>query len=320
MLTRKEKVILTKINIPSESDPKKPEFPPDNPHFPATPTYNLSITGFKNVWIKDESQNKYSGTHKDRLAWEVVILYRDLLIAKQNNCYKGKLPQFSIISSGSAAIAIGRMLKNFNLPKIKVLVDQKVHTRIKNSITNSHCEIFSTNLEKKELSSKDILKLTNNPNGFDLTSNKGISLDIGNFDWMSFEILNENPDYVFIPFGSGFVFTKLMEIVKNTIRMPKNDKRFKGNIKILPKCNFFAVTTKNPKSIADKLYSPFLPFAKINEDWIRFYKTAGYCGKQTGIYYVKEKFLKLGIKLATKFGISCEPSGIAGLAYFFANH
>lgn len=314
MFFKSDKSILAKIRVPSEADPTMPEFPPDNPKFPATPTFQIKVPGFNNVWFKDESVNKYSGTHKDRLAWEVVILYRDLLIAKQNKRSGQALPQFSLISSGSAAIAIGRMLHEYKLPKLKVLVDIKINQKIYQAIKKSHCEVFTTDLSKEELWSDKILSLTNNTNGFDLTSNKGISLDIGNFDWMSFEILNESPDYVFVPFGSGFVFTKLVEVAKNVVRAPAHDKRYRGNIETLSSCNFIGVTTTNPDSIADKLYSPFLPFAQISNDWIRFYKTAGYCGDQTGVQVVHEGFLNQAMKIAAEQGLSCEPSGIAGLA------
>lgn len=306
--------ILAKIKVPSESDPHKPEFPPNNPHFPATPTIQVTVPGFSNVWLKDESINTYSGTHKDRLAWEVVVLYRDLLIAKQNMQSAEPLSQFSIISSGSAAIAIGRMLRDYDLPKLKVLVDAKINTAIYKAIEDAHCEVFTTDLSKEELGPDKILKLTNNADGFDLTSNKGISLDIGNYDWMSFEILNESPDYVFVPFGSGFVFTKLMEIAKNVVRNPSHDKRYRGDADTLPHCSFIGATTTNPSSIADKLYSPFLPFAQISNDWIRFYKTAGYCGTETGIRVVHEDFLRQAMSIADDQGIACEPSGIAGLA------
>src|SRR5450631_4162314 len=100
-LTVKEKQILGSILVASENDPRKPEFPPDDPKFPATPTYKIKVPGFSNIWLKDESVNKYSGTHKDRLAWEVIILYRDFLIAKKLGRFHGPLPVFSIISSGS---------------------------------------------------------------------------------------------------------------------------------------------------------------------------------------------------------------------------
>lgn len=309
-----EEEILKNITVPSVADPSKPEFPPDNPKFPATPTYKIHVPGFENVWLKDESVNKYSGTHKDRLAWEVVILYRDLLLKRQKNLQDSPLLQFSIISSGSAAIAIGRMLRNYNLPKLKVLVDKRINEKVRQAIENSHCEVYITDLSIAELGPKEILTLTENESGFDLTSNKGISLDIGNFDWMSFEILNESPDFVFVPFGSGFVFTKLLEVAKNVIKSPENDKRYSGKVDVLGNCNFIGVTTKDPNSAADKLYSPFLPFAQISTEWLRFYKTAGYCGEQTDIKILEENFLNLAIKVAEENNINCEPSGISGLA------
>ncbi len=314
MLSTAENEILLKIRVPSEDDPAKPEFPFRNPHFPATPTRKIEIPGFSNVWLKDESVNELSGTHKDRLAWEVVVIYRDILLAKQGGQYSGPLPQFSIISSGSAAIAIGRTLREFGLPKIKVLVDTHIHRDILSALGDAHCEVYETSLEERELEPEDILQLTENQNGFDLTSNRGIALEIGNYDWMSFEILNERPDYLFIPFGTGTVFKKILEVTKNVVRLPFHDKRFDGDSDTLRQCNFRGATTKNPDSIADKLYSPFLPYAGIGDDWIRFYKAAGYCGGETGIAEVTEEALMQAMNLAQEQGITCEPSGIAGLA------
>ena len=121
-LSGKERKILKSIVVPSENDPNRPEFPPGNPKFPATPTYKIKVPGFSNVWLKDESINP-AGTHKDRMAWEIIVTYRSFLLAKQRNQLKGRLPQVSIISSGSAAIAIQALLKKYKLPNLKVLVD-----------------------------------------------------------------------------------------------------------------------------------------------------------------------------------------------------
>lgn len=81
-LSKSEQKILESIKIASENNPKKPEFPSDNPKFPATPTYQIQVPGFTNVWLKDESVNP-TGTHKDRMAWEMVVTYRDFLMAKE---------------------------------------------------------------------------------------------------------------------------------------------------------------------------------------------------------------------------------------------
>ncbi|MEM5778180.1 MAG: hypothetical protein QXD43_00300 [Candidatus Aenigmatarchaeota archaeon] len=59
MLTKNEERILKKILY----DMKNPKMP----KFPITPTYKINIPGFSNVWLKDESKNKITGTHKDRM-------------------------------------------------------------------------------------------------------------------------------------------------------------------------------------------------------------------------------------------------------------
>jgi len=108
-LSKKEEKILKSIVVASENNPQRPEFPADDPKFPATPTYRIKVPGFSNAWLKDESKNP-TGTHKDRMAWEMVVSYRDFLLAKKRGQTKGALPQMSIISFGSAAIAIQTQL------------------------------------------------------------------------------------------------------------------------------------------------------------------------------------------------------------------
>lgn len=313
-LSKHEEKILKNIVVPSESDPNKPEFPPDNPKFPATPTYKIKVSGFSNVWLKDDSINRYSGTHKDRLAWETVVLYKNLLSAKKRGQLKGPLPRFSLISSGSAAIATGRMLRHYGLPRLKVLVDKNLDSKIYEAIEKSHCQMFEIDLSLKPFTSREILILTENRNGFDLTLNQGVGLEIGNYDWMGYEILNNSPDYCFIPFGTGGLFSKVLELNKLEVGYAKHDPRFHGDVKKLRNCNFMGATTKNPKSRADKLYAHHLPHPMIDEDWLRFYKKSGFCGSMTGIYNVKEKYFDKAMKIAESQGIVCEPSGIAGLA------
>src|SRR5665213_822836 len=124
-LSPTEESILQSIVIASEDDPLKPEFPSDDPKFPATPTYKIEIPGFSDVWLKDESYNP-TGTHKDRMAWEIVVTYKDFLMAKKRGQTHGPLPSMSIISSGSAATAIQSQLIRHKLPNLKVLVDVNI--------------------------------------------------------------------------------------------------------------------------------------------------------------------------------------------------
>ncbi len=312
-LSQKEEQILRSIIVASENDPNRPEFPADDPKFPATPTYKIKVPGFSDVWLKDESHNP-TGTHKDRMAWEIIVTYRDFLLAKKRGQIKGAIPTMSIISSGSAAVAIQTQLRKYNLPNLKVLVDVNINSNVLKGMEKIGCEIYESDLSKKPFSWKEILALTHNPDGLDITSSEALDPTTRFYDWLSYEIINSSPDYCFIPFGTGNLFENILNINKKEVSTQNHDPRFKGKLEVLRRCNFLGATTNNPKSKADKLYSPHLPFVHFDEQWIRLYRHAGFCGFESNVVLIKEKFLDEAIKLAESQSISCEPSGIAGLA------
>ncbi|HLD62461.1 MAG TPA: PLP-dependent lyase/thiolase [Candidatus Norongarragalinales archaeon] len=312
-LSAEEEKVLKSIPVASENDPHKPEFPPDNPRFPATPTFKIKVPGFSDVWLKDESVNP-TGTHKDRMAWEMVMTYRDFLLSKKRGQLRGPLPNMSIISSGSAAIAIQSMLRKYGLPNLKVLADIRLNPKILAVVKKIGCEVFETDLSKKAFSWNEILSLTNNKGGFDITSSQALDPDTRFYDWMSYELLNNSPDYCFIPFGSGTLYENILNVNKREISTKSPDPRFKGDISVLRKCNFLGATTNNPRSKADKLYSPHLPFVHFDEQWISMYRYAGFCGHESGVFLLEEKYLDEALTLAEGQGVNCEPSGIAGLA------
>jgi len=312
-LRRSEQKILQKIVVASENNPNKPEFPPEQPKFPATSTYRIRVPGFSNVWLKDESKNP-TGTHKDRMAWEIIVTYRDFLIAKKRNQHQKNLPRLSLISSGSAAIAIQNRLKEYGLPNLKVLIDADLDTRTIRQLKKMGCEIYQTNLTKKPFKWQEILALTHNPDGFDITSSEALDPTTRFYDWLSYEILNHSPDYCLIPFGTGNLYENILNINKREVSTKHHDPRFKGNIAKLRHCTFLGATTNNPKSKADKLCSPHLPFVHYDEQWIRLYRYSGFCGSKSNVHLLKEEFLDHAIELAQKQKIACEPSGIAGLA------
>lgn len=313
-LSQKEEKILKSIVVPSENDPNNPEFPPDNPKFPATPTYQIKVPGFFNVWLKDESVNP-TGTHKDRMAWEIIVTYQQILLAKKRGQFKDSLPQMSIISFGSAALAIQKMLRKYNLPNLKVLIDCRfIESTVLKILKKFGCEIYETDLSKKPFSWKEILTLTHNRNGFDITSNEALDPTTRFYDWMSYEVINNSPDYVFIPFGTGNLYENILNINKKEVSTKIHDPRLKGNVEVLRRCNFLGATTNNPNSKADKLYSPHLPFVHYDEQWIRLYRAAGLCGPETDVHLLKEEYLDKALEIAESQKINCEPSGIAGLA------
>lgn len=310
-LTEQEEKILESITVASENDPDKPEFPPDNPKFPATPTYKIDVPGFLNVWLKDESYNK-TGTHKDRMAWEMIVTYKEFLQSKKMGKID-KLPILSILSSGSAALAIQTQLKKYELPDLHVLIDSQTDPSIVDNLKKIGCKIFLEDLGKKTFDWEEILRLTDNEDGFDITSNEAYDPTVRFYDWLSYEIINNDADYIFVPFGTGQLYENIMNIIKKELSYKVSDPRFKGSLEVLSKTSVLGATTTNPKSKADKLYAPFLPFANYSKQWIKFYRFTGLTGEMSQVYNLEEKFLDEAIAIAIKQKINCEPSGIAGL-------
>jgi hypothetical protein len=271
------------------------------------------VPGFSNVWLKDESVNP-TGTHKDRMAWEMVVAYRDMLHAKERGLRNGPLPAMSIISSGSAATAIQTVFKRYGLPNLKTLVDEQTDKKILDQLNDLGCEVYTTDLTKKMLGWRDILVLTNNQNGLDITS--GEALDPGRrfYDWMSYEILNHSPEYCFLPFGTGNLYENILNVSKREASAVEPDPRFTGDLDTIRRCNYMGATTSNARTKAVKLYSPHLPFSHFDDQWLRMYKYSGYCGENSGVYQVQEEAIDEALKIAEEQGIHCEPSGIAGLA------
>lgn len=312
-----EEEILLSIKVPSENDPRNPEFPSDNPKFPASPTYKINIDWFDNVWLKDESTNP-TWTHKDRMAWEIIVTYKNFLLAKKRWQLIWDLPSMSIISSWSAAIAIQTQLNKYKLPSLKVLLDRNINKDIEQSLLNLWCEVYKTDLSTKSLWWKDILRLTNNLNWFDITSSDALSPTTVFYDWMSYEILNSSPDYCFIPFWTWNLYENILNTNKKEVLTENHDPRFLWDVEILRNCNFMWATTNDPDSkAAEKLYSPHLPFVHFWEQWIRLFRYTWYCWEKSDVYVLQEKYLDEAIKYAKSNNIITEPSWIAWLALFF---
>jgi len=312
MLSQSERAILGRIYVASDNDPLRPEFPADEPKFPATLTYQIVVPSFSNVWLKDESRNP-TGTHKDRMAWEVVVTYRDFLLAKERGQIFGNLPAMSIISSGSAAFAIQTQMRKYGLPNLKVLLDVHTEESIEEALAAIGCEIYKTSLSKAPLTHREILQLTNNKDGFDITSNEAFDPTTRFYDWLSYEIINNSPEYCFVPFGTGNLYENILNINKKETSTADHDPRFYGDVQTLQKCHFIGATSIDPRTKAQKLYSPHLPFVHFDEQWIRFYRYAGFCGEYSDVKVLEEKYLLAAYELATQLGIDCEYSGIAGL-------
>ncbi|HNT50496.1 MAG TPA: PLP-dependent lyase/thiolase, partial [Cyclobacteriaceae bacterium] len=297
------------LYVPSLNDPSKPEFPPRpfyEPRFPASNTFRIEVPGFTNVWLKDESTNP-TGTHKARMAWEVLIK------AKRYN-----IKEVSIISSGSAAAAIQHFFNLFKVStKLKVLMDNKISATIKESLRQMGCEVYETDLRARSLTGKEIKDLTHNKEGIDITYREILDRFNDNYyDWLSYEVLNENPAYCFVPFGTGDLYVNILIIAEREFNnsIYKHDLRFLGDIKKIGQCNFMGATTRDVNSRLDKLFSYYLPSLDDYQFYINSLIQNGRIGNLSGILDVDENFVEEAMEIAKKQSVRCEPSGIAGLA------
>ena len=306
--------LIGNILVPSLNDPTKPEFPPKpffTPKFPASQTYQINLPGFTNVWLKDESTNP-SGTHKSRMAWEVVIK------AKRYH-----IKEISLISSGSAAVAIQYFFNLYGITTVlKVLVDHHMKPEIKKHLIDIGCKVYETDLSKKPLTGKEIKELTENTTGIDITYREVLDRYNDNYyDWLSYEVINENPDYCFIPFGTGDLFVNILIIAEREFnnRIFKHDPRFKGDITTISRCSFIGATTHSPSTRLDKLFSYYLPSLKDYNDYLASLIANDRIGHASGILDVEEEYIEEALNIAQSQHIKCEPSGIAGLALLLQN-
>jgi len=298
-----------------EDDSEIPEFPWTHPSFPATPTVKIEVPGFRNVWVKDESHNP-TGISKDRLAWEIYLYYEKLIRSVFASDKRLKIPRLSIISSGNAALSIQYILKKYGLPNLKVIINPKfVSKELNLALINSKCEIFHYDLQHHRLTAEEILKITDNEDGKDITY--GYELDkISYYDWMSYEILNLNPQYCFIPFGSGDLYKNILEIIHRELMSKKSSKRFFGNKDILQKCAFLGARAKSKNTEFKMLYSEY---NALEAKDMKYFYDKGTCSKDSNIYYIDEKhdYYSRAKSVANANNLTYEPSGIAGLVLFF---
>lgn len=298
------------IRVASDNDPRRPEFPPGSPSFPASNTRKIIVPGLDNVFVKDESTNP-TGTHKDRMAWEIVVTYQ---LMKERIKPGEKLPQMSIISSGSAALAIQSMLRQFGFPNLKVLVDTQIPLGRKTSLEQIGCEVYQVDLSQKELDADDILEITNNPDGFDITSNIALKPTSQFYDWLSYEILNNNADFYMVPFGTGALYENLLNTCSQIRTKKSPDRRFMVDPAEFTAPNLIGATTSNPETAMDKLYSPFLPFKNFDKQALGLLKKIGGVGAHSNVYPVQEQYVAPAMKIARENSLAAEPSALSGLA------
>lgn len=136
------------------------------------------------------------------------------------------------------------------------------------------------------------------------------------YDWLSYEVLNENPTYCFVPFGTGDLFINILIIVEREFnnRIYRHDPRFQGDIQKIAQCNFMGATTRDANSRMDKLFSYYLPSLDDYQFYINSLIQNDRIGNLSGILDVDESFVEEALEIIRDHSVRCEPSGVAGLA------
>lgn len=301
-----------------------PEFPPFNRRFPATNTKRLRING-RDVLLKDESELP-TGTHKARRAWEWIVRYKGIIKDRLANGGPLWLPAYSIISSGSDAVALQFFLRQFGLPDLRVVMDEaRAKEDVLGRLEQLGALVFPVDLEERELVSDDVLRLSRNIEGIDATSWDISTADRNTYyDWLAYEILNLAPKHIFVPVGTGELFSNLAFVIHRHLCERAWDERLSAPIE---QVNIYGATTENPNSKMVMLYAKWRPVLRRLRETLQDFKRAGALGEASDVYAIDDELAErallqiqrqaLPAQTRAMYGaIRSDVSGIAGLALY----
>ncbi len=314
--------------IPStdKTDIRRPEWRP-------TPLKPLDLENehYGHLWIKDESdpESNPTGTIKDRAAHELITLHRDnarvldiRVMTKEidvGELSRYKVPVLSIITAGNEGLAIARGFAKYNLPPPNLILDTKTQSNVIDQLKQERASVFLVDLSNRELTAQDILKLSDNRDGIDWTSNSSFEPQSILYDWHVHEVLNELPDEIYVPYGTGRLDENYLHWQMKSARSAgsgKRDPRLRVEGAKVAGINVFAGEPENPDSVADKLVAKFKPFLLFRDSDITGLKRLGFSGKDSSVGKVSEEYIKHAHQLLKKRGIAAEPSAAAGLALY----
>ena len=245
------------------------------------------------------------------MAWEIAEK------AKQYEDQHGFGVDFSLITSGTAAISIQFFLNLKGASSIlRSLVHPGIDSSLKEAMEKLGCLVFEADLKAKELTQAEIRNVTENEDAIDLTYRTTDIPGIEYYDWLSCEILNSEPDYCFIPFGTGELYTNVLRFVQRAYheRFFQCDLRLQANIDRLTKCHFLGATTNRADSKLTKLFAYHRPLLENYRSLVKTLRSQEIIGSKSSIEVVREQYVDEAVDIAAKLDINCEPSGIAGLA------
>lgn len=161
------------------------------------------------------------------------------------------------------------------------------------------CEVYATDLESHALSPVDILKLTDNDGGLEITSNMAIKPYENYYQDIAASLSMLDSGYIFVPYGTGHLYGSF--VFNEIFSEPSS-------------INIIGGKTNSKNSKADKLYAPFNPFSSVNENFVKTKIAMNKIGKYSSIVDFKETSLNEAINMAKRHSFDLESSALGGLA------
>ncbi len=309
------------------------------PGWPKSPVHELDLSRYNfkgRLLVKDESPLDVNptGTFKDRAAWEVASLYRDFaagVIADIENgiisveeVSRMKAPKFSLISAGNEGAAVACFMEKHRLPPPKILIAEETPSDTKEKLMTLYCDLYETRFEDVELTGNDILQLTENEDGEDLTSSHRFKPGEVYYDLMTHRLFNRMDEIceadsrprIYLPHGSGRLMENVVfwqgEIRRKAARNIV-DPKFGGNASMIANADVFGAEPTTAR-VADKVHAEFRPFVTYTRDDIATRRRARETGMESDIEIVQDDFIEGAHQIYKDFGIRAEPSGAIGLA------
>ncbi|TSC93044.1 MAG: Uncharacterized protein CEN89_284 [Candidatus Berkelbacteria bacterium Licking1014_7] len=314
--------------------PRYAEADPDAPEWRATPVKPLDFSqeGYGKVYVKDESDrtSNPTGTIKDRAAWELATLYRDyaralyLKIHRAQTLTKGELekipiPYLSVITAGNEGLALAECFKKYDLPPPKLVIDFNIKQSILEELLKLRVNIYATDLSLR-LSGSEICRIADNVDGIDITSSRAIDPASVFYDWHVHEVFNEEPDEIYLPYGSGrlmenYLFWQARSMRNDAAGVP--DPRLKADVAKVISINILGAEPARLDSKADKATAKFKPFLLFQDRDIKSMVNLAFTGKNTIKQPLNEDRVIEAYESLTARGVEAEPTAALGLGLYF---
>lgn len=223
--------------------------------------------GLPNLFIKDESKNPF-GTYKDRRSEAIVKKALDEHIDK-----------LALITSGNAGVSLAKFANGFNL-KVICIIDKKLPATIYKKLVAVCHKVIRVDLSSHIIKPEEVISLARE-------TDEEVIWDVTNgwheaYEDIIKEVKNGRPNFLITPVGSGEAFVGLFNGIK----------KYKLNTTLI------GVAPKSSPSFADKLHTPWTPYAS---------KMKSIFWRKHEVIRLSEDTIKQAYSLAKKH-IKCEPS------------